>query len=193
MSLSVILQRALALTLVVAAALLAYLVLVAPLWQSHQMARDATVEHEAQIVRMLALAADAKRLSEQRDLLRIQGKSERYLIRGASPTLAAAGLQKRIEAIAEQAGGRLGSTQVLPSQTEDDFVRVAIRVRLALDTPTLQRVLYEFEGQPPLLVIDDVVVIARGGHNIRQTRQAPANLDVQFRLSGWMPRRSRGA
>lgn len=193
MRLSAILQRTLALTLLAVLGLLAYFALVSPVWQSYRRTREAVAEHEARIARMLGLVADAERLSRQREVLREQGDSGRYLIRGASATLAAAALQKRIESLVERKGGRLGSTQVLPLETGQDFVRVAIRVHLALDTSTLQQVLYELEGQPPLLIVDDLVVIARDGHSTHRTRGNPVNLDVQLRLSGWMPRPVEGA
>ena len=193
MRLSAVLQRTLALVFLVVPGLLVYFVLLSPVWQNYRATRDTVADYEARIAHMLGISADAKRLSEQRDVLRIQGDSDRYLIGGASATLAAALLQKRIESIVERSGGRLSSTQVLPPETGQDFVRVAIRAHLALDTPTLQQVLYELESQPPLLIIDDLTVISRGGLETHRPHGAPVNLDVQLRLLGWMARPVEGA
>jgi len=200
MRLSVVLQRALALALLAALGSLAYFVLAEPVWQRYQTTRDAVLEHETQIARMLRVAADAERLSRQRDVLRTQGSLDGYLIPGATPTLAAAALQNRIESVVKQSGGRLSSTQVLPTETEHDFIRVAVHVRLAVDTPSLQKILYAFESQPPLLIVDNMLVNSRGGRNVRRRRESrtgnlgrATNLDVRLRLSGWMPRPAEGA
>ena len=179
-------SRALALALLVALGVVVHLAVTSPLWQSYRTIRDAVVEHEIQIARLLGIAADADRLSVQRDRLRARDDLHRYLLAESSPTLAAAALRKRVKSIVEPTGGQLTSTQVLRSQTEHGYPRVDIDVRLALDTPTLQQVLYQLESRPPLLLINDLTVIARDGRSMRRLPDRPIDLDVRFRVSGWM-------
>ena len=180
-------RRASALALLVTLGLLAHLVVISPTWQSYQTTRHTVAEHESRIGRLLAVAAESQELSERRNAFRAEADLRRYLIAGESVTMAAVALQKRIESIAAQTGGRLISTEVLTPEDEHGFVRVTIRARLALDILALQQVLYELEGRPPLLVIDEIVVIARGGRSVGAAGGTPANLDVQLRVFGWTP------
>ena len=187
MRLSALQSRILALALLLGLAGLLYAAVASPVWKVHRVARDALAEHESQIARLLGIAADSTRLSQQRDALRARGDLRRYLLGGSSTTLAAAALQERIKSTVEATGGRLTSTRVLGPEAEHGFTRVAIGVRLALHTSALQQVLYELEGQAPLLEIDDLMVIARRTRSARQSRNSPANLDVRFSVSGFMP------
>ena len=186
-------HRALALALLVGLVGLAYAVLLSPLWHRYQRVRGEVIEHVAQTAHMLTVAQDAQRLVEQRDELSSQGDWGRYFIQGAHPTLAAAALQRRVESIVKQSGGRLSSTQVLRPEEEQDYLKVAIRVRLALDTSALQQVLYELEGRPPLLTVEALTIIARRSRDARRTHDDPFDLDVQFQVSGWMPIAVEGA
>ena len=179
-------SRVLAVILLLAAAGLVYAFVMMPIWQSHQETRNAVASHEEQIARLLGVAANTRALSEQRNALQSRGELGRYLLAGSSTTLAAAGLQERIKSIVEGTGGRLTSTRVLNPESEHGFTRVAIGVRLALDTVALQEVLYQLEGQRPLLVIDELMVIARRARSTRRTRDKADNLDVRFQISGFM-------
>ena len=186
-------SRALALAILAALGFLVYSALALPIWQSYTKTRDAAAEHEAQIGRLLGIVAESKRLAQQRDDPDMEKELRRYLIEGASATLAAAALQNRIGAVVKLADGQLVSTKVLPPETGHGYLRVAVQVRLALDTPALQKVLYELEDRPPLLKIDDVVVVARGGRSVGRMAGEAADLDVQLRISGWTPDPGEGA
>jgi hypothetical protein len=92
----------------------------------------------------------------------------------------------------------LTSTQVLAPELASGFERVAISARLSLSGPALQRVLHELEGGLPVLIVDDVIVSARPARRARRNSRSKragsqkasnteTNLDVRFRLSGFMP------
>ena len=157
-----------------------------PLWHHWQRTRDAVAEHDARIVRLLGIVAQSERLSERRDAALTEGDPRRFLIVGTTATLAAAALQKRVESVVRRSGGRLSSTSVLRAKEERGFVWIAIAVRLAVDTPGLQQTLYALESRLPLLVVDELVVIARGVRGGRGAGHDTANLDVRLRISGWM-------
>ena len=172
-------RRALAVAIPAVPGLLVYWLVALPLWQHWQQTRDAVADHESRIVHMLGIVAQSKRLSERRDASPNESGPLRFLIPGSTATLAAAALQKRVESSVRRSGGRLTSTRVLRAEKDHGFVRIAIAVRLAIDTPGLQEALHALESRLPLLVVDELAVIARGG-------PGPVSLDVQLRISGWM-------
>ena len=186
MRLRVLGRRALAVAIPVLTGLLLYWLVALPLWQHWRQTHEAAVAHELQIVRLLDILAESRRISESRDALPAEGDLQRYLIAGTTATLAAAALQKRVEATVRQSGGQLASSRVLRARNEHGFVRIAVAVRLAVDTSGLQQTLYGLESNLPLLVVEELAVTARGGRASRGTGGARANLDVKLRISGWM-------
>jgi len=76
----------------------------------------------------------------------------------ATPALAGAGLQRKIQDIVSGADGRLISTQLLPEQKDEQPPRVRIRTQLQGSTETLLSVLYEIEQSRPFLFVDQVSV-----------------------------------
>ena len=186
-------RRVLAIAIPVVLGLFVYWLAALPLWQHWQQTRDAVAEYESRIARLLGIVAQSKRLSERRDASPAESDPRRFLIAGTTATLAAAALQKRVGSTVRQSGGRLASTRVLRAEEEHGFVRIAIAVRLEVDTPGLQQALYALESRLPLLVVDELVVIARGGRGSGGTGRGPANLDVQLRISGWMAGSSEAA
>ena len=94
---------------------------------------------------------------------------------------------ERLKRIVEQSGGSLTSTQVLPSTDEEAFQRVSVNARMSVSIEAFQKVLHELESGLPALVVDNVVVLARGARSRRRTRRnRPLGLDVRFRLSGYL-------
>ena len=76
----------------------------------------------------------------------------------ATPALAGAGLQRKIQDIVRSADGRLISTQLLPEQKDEQPPRVRIRTQLQGSTDTLLSVLYEIEQSRPFLFVDQISV-----------------------------------
>jgi general secretion pathway protein M len=124
-----------------------------------------------------------------------QGITAQYLPQSA-PALAAAELQQRIRSVVEAAGGTLRSTQALPPVEEGHTVKVAVSVTLTGDTDNLQKILYDLEGQTPLLFVDNLEVSARenrqrlpGGRMATYTR---IQLSVQFEVYGYLRKKEGG-
>lgn len=87
----------------------------------------------------------------------------------ATPALAGAGLQRKIQDIVRSADGRLISTQLLPEQKDEQPPRVRIRTQLQGSTETLLSVLYEIEQSRPFLFVQQVSVRSTA----RQNRARP--------------------
>lgn len=93
-----------------------------------------------------------------------------------TPALAGAQLQREIQEMVQTAGGRLISTQILPSAAAEQPQRVSIRAQLQGDVETLLEVLHRIEQARPFLFVDQISVRATQRRTVRRppTRGAPA-------------------
>ena len=115
-------------------------------------------------------------------------KTQGYFSSQGTVALASADLQQVIKNAIASAGGRLTSTQVLPSKNEGEFTLIAVKVRMSGDIEVLRSVLYRIETSVPLLVIDELDIRPERGRRNRQTRQIEPsnNLNVTFQVSSFM-------
>lgn len=108
----------------------------------------------------------------------------------SAPALAAAELQQRIKAVVEAAGGTLQSTQALPPVEEGGAVKVTVSAIMNGDTGSVQKVLYDLEGQTPLLFVDNLELSARMMRprlpNGRYANYTRMQLNAQFEVSGYL-------
>ncbi|MCU0832880.1 MAG: type II secretion system protein GspM [Chromatiaceae bacterium] len=90
--------------------------------------------------------------------------------------LAGAQLQREVQEMVQTAGGRLISTQILPSAAAEQPQRVSIRAQLQGDVETLLEVLHRIEQARPFLFVDQISVRATQRRTVRRSaaRGAPA-------------------
>lgn len=107
-------------------------------------------------------------------------------------SLAAAELQKRIKGIAERAGGDISSTQVLPHKEQDELVRIAVKVRLIGDMDMLRVLLFEIQGEKPLMGIENITIIPKRGRRNRKTRKIEETglVTITMEVSSYMRKKS---
>ena len=112
------------------------------------------LEFKLQKLRKIAAEKDywLKRLEE----IKKQGKAEGRLIARDTAALASADLQTLIKEAVTRAGGELTSTQVIPEHKEEQFNRVAVKVRMIGGTQVLRDVLHSFESGHPILFVDNL-------------------------------------
>lgn len=138
------------------------------------------------------MLATRSELEAQLQQIRQDSAVDAYYLPQTSATLAASELQQQVRTAVEGNGGNLVSTQVLPATEEEAFTRVAIRVQMAGDTATLQRVFHQLESGQPLLFIDDVQIrsqpLRQRDPNDRNQVKIQIQLNIQFELSGYMHR-----
>jgi general secretion pathway protein M len=107
---------------------------------------NASIENSVfRLQRMNALAA--KKAFWQEQLARAQQlkDKQRQFISAETPALASAEMQAHIGKVISEANGELISTQVLPEEIEEQFQRIAIKVRMTGSSRTLRNVLYYFK------------------------------------------------
>lgn len=111
-----------------------------------------------------------------------------YIYTQGTSSLAAAELQKRLKEIVQRAEGELTSTQVLPNKTQDNLVRIAVKLKLTGDMEMLKSLLYEIDLEKPLINIDEISIIPKRGKRNRKTRkiEESGELTVTLEVSSYM-------
>lgn len=132
--------------------------------------------------RQQSIAARSDSVAQNLDNLRQQLEQQRYLSQSASEALASAELQNIIKTTVNDAGGQLTSTQGLPADTENDYLKITVKVRMTGTIETLRTVLHNLESNLPILLIQQLSITPmRGGRN-RNTNalEASSQLNVSF-------------
>jgi general secretion pathway protein M len=120
-----------------------------------------------------------------------QGEHEERFIAKETAALASADLQTRIKSAVTTAGGELISTQVIPERKEEQFTRVAVKVRMNGSTTVLREVLHSFESGTPVQFIENLNIrpirvaapITPGG---KPSSKVVDKLSIDFDVVGYM-------
>ncbi len=162
---------------------------VLPLWLTnrHYQQDIATLEGRLQKLQRLALAGDTLH-PQYEQLKRWQASDVRYL-QSANESLAAAELQRVVKRIVTAHRAEVLSTQIVPPAQEQGFTRVALKVRLRGTLESVVSVFYSIETDKLFLFLNKVSIRALGARYQRRNIVTRQNLDVDFELIGYMPRR----
>ena len=180
-------RRLLALAVLVMALFIAYAVFAMPLLVLAE-------SYDERIDRLSQRLASARMVVDQggnaREQLRqvtMVEKRNGFYLQSDRPTLAAAELQRRVKQIIEQHGGNIVSSQILGEQEDGPLQRVVLRVNMRMDLPAFERILHSLETQPPVLVLDNVTIVARPSGSTAKWRGSAASqeLDASLDVMGY--------
>lgn len=160
-------------------------------WLGRQKLYTETTETlQDQLLRYQRLSTQAPELQQRLSAVRQSDAVDDYYLDQESPTLAATELQRRVNQAVQSNGGSLTSSQILPTEEENGFTKVMIRIQMNGDVEALQKALHTLESQRPAVFIDNVQIRARA---IRQrvrgnNRQINTRiqLNAQFELAGYL-------
>jgi general secretion pathway protein M len=143
-------------------------------------------ERRDQVARLTRLTARLETMRGQVASLEAGSWWTPLVLDAPSDRLATADLQQRLKSILTRSGGTLTSARVLEPEDAGRFRQVGLDARVGASVQGLRDTLYELESGSPLLVVDDVVIVAR-----RKSRRTRRNvrvppLDVRFRVVGYM-------
>ncbi|MDD5034550.1 MAG: type II secretion system protein GspM [Methylococcaceae bacterium] len=179
-----------ALGLLIGVLILAYVAVLNPLMAIGGDYSERIEELEFKLQKMRKTAAEKEHWLKRLEEIKQQGETEGRFISRDTAALASADLQTRIKEAVNQAGGELISTQVIPERKEEQFTRIAVKLRMTGSTPMLRDVLHAFESGNPILFVENL--------NIRPIRiiqpqlpgaKAPKvadKLSVDFDVVGYM-------
>ncbi len=161
-------------------------VLVVPVWTTYSDNRDAIEQVEDSITRFSRLSTQLDTLQSAVTSLVETDELARYVLAQESEPLAAAALQERVKSAVTNSGGKLTSTQVLPTEVDQGFKRIIVNVRMAVSMDALQRALYALENDLPYLLADNIVILSRSNRKRRRPTDVVDQLDVRLNLYGYM-------
>jgi general secretion pathway protein M len=183
-------SRASALGLLLLALVIGYVGVLAPLMAISGGYAERIDELEFKLQKLRKIAAEKDYWLKQLEEIKQQGQTEGRLIARETPALASADLQSLIKEAVNQAGGELISTQVIPEHKEEQFIRVAVKLRMTGSTQMLRDVLHSFESGHPLLFVENLNI--RPIRNMmpqipgRKTPKVADKLSVDFDVVGYM-------
>lgn len=180
-------QRSLAIAILLGLIAAAYFVFVMPLLVLEE-SYDEQINHlSQQLDSARQVLGEGMMAKENLRQVAVAEKRNGYYLENDKPTLAAAELQRRVKQIAEQYGGGIVSSQILGEQEEDGLHRVVLRVNLRMALPAFERILYTLETQPPVLILDNVTIVARPSGSTARWRGSTnaQELDVSMDVMGY--------
>ena len=162
---------------------------VLPVWLANASRQAAIDDAGERLQRYRQIAArDAELLPQYEALVQRQKASGKHL-RSDTVALAGAELQRRVTSIGSGNGARVMSTQILPTSSEEGFVRVAIKVRMTGTLPAILQSLYDIETDDVYMFLDNVALNdPRAGRSQFKVELRPINAD--FELIAYMPEES---
>ncbi|OQW79973.1 MAG: general secretion pathway protein GspM [Proteobacteria bacterium ST_bin11] len=138
--------------------------------------------------RQQTIVARRDSIAQNLELLNQQYQQQGYLSNSDTEALASAELQNIVKTAVTEAGGQLTSTQGLPGKAEEDFVRIAVKVRMSGSIETLRGVLHSLDTNVPLLLVDQLDISpVRGARNRTTNKMDPSSqLNVSFEVISFM-------
>ena len=126
-------------------------------------------------------------IGDNLEVVRKQFQSQNYFTSQENESLASAELQNIIKTAIAQNGGQLISTQGLPSENLNQFLKIIVSVRLSTNMESLSSVLVYLESNNPVMVIDNLDISpSRATRSNANLVNQNALLNVNFKISSFM-------
>lgn len=191
-------DRVLAISLVVAALMLVYLLFVHwPLVMPHLALREELITLRDQEASLRATAAQQPTLQARlAEVAAAEARNPGFLAED-SFDLATAGLMQRLELVVSASTTEADRCQVVnktpyKSREKERFERVTVKVRMRCEVEEFANVLHEIEGGSPQLFVGDLNMISRRPTFNRRLNRPPQRgyVDISFDLYGYLHQRS---
>jgi hypothetical protein len=177
--------KILALGILAAGLLAAYLVLIAPLIGLYSSTEERLRERTELAERLQRTTGDLPRLRKAAAALQAEASDgSNLLLSGPSATVAAASLQTTIKDLIEQGGAELSSAEILPAEKQEPYEKVGLRVSFSGDLALLTTVLRGIETAHPVVFVDNLEIRGAGAADPDDAGQS---LSIAFDLYGFRP------
>jgi len=163
---------------------LLYVGVAEPIVHYRRRVADEIGEGQEQLERSARFLAAGDGLRAERDDLKKRlEEAKKRLLPGGSATLGAAALQERANAIAQNQGITVQSTQVMKEEPADPFRKVSIRLTLSGELKPFSELLSGLEYGPQQLTVPFLEVTRRGAV---AGQKGPRTLSATVELSGYL-------
>lgn len=177
-------SRQLAIGILAAAIVAVVAAFALPTWfLYHRYDRELT-DREEKLERYRRIAGTRSEVSRQLEAMRTKD-TRRFFLRSGASALSVAEAQEAIRAMVEASGGRLITTQALPSKDEGRYRLVGAQVQLAANIFALRNILHRIETNVPYLYVDNLMVKTQVPGNFKPGPGAEPEMFVTFDIHGY--------
>lgn len=177
-------QRTLVVAVLLAMIVLGFSVTVLPVWMANTSRQESIQLLQDRLARLLRMAESDISLRPRLEQLKRAELNNNHYLKGTTDTVAAAELQRLVKTITGRNQVNVTSTQILPTVTESNFVRIGLKVRVRGAMRGLVESIYEIESDSTFLFLDKLVL--RDGSRRRSASATAAKpIDAEFELSAY--------
>ena len=179
-------QLLLAITILMVAVVSLLAIILLPIWSVNST-------YAGRIDRQQELLARLEKLTAQHDTLRARHQALQQSRTGSgqtlvsdSPAMAAAELQRIVKTTTGKNAIQLMSTQILPAVEEQDFTKIALRVRIHGPLSGLVEAIYDLEARSLFLFLDNLTMYPASTRNRLRTSVVNRPFEASFDLVAYM-------
>jgi len=133
---------------------LVFTYVISPFIESEQDIRERTQQREMLLQKYEKIIGQRKEIEKKlTQIKRKQGKLSKKLLKGSTPSLAAAEMQKMLEQISKKHNLELKSVKVKVAEEEGDFLAIPLEIRLTTDLNRTRMFLADLEKNQKYLII----------------------------------------
>ena len=155
-----------------------------PTWYLYNRYDRELADREERLDRFRRIAGTRPEVVRQLEAMRTK-ETRRYFLRSGAAALSVAEAQEAIRGLVESSGGRLITTQALPSKDEGRYRMVAAQVQLAANIFALRNILHRIETNVPYLFIDNLMVKTQVPGNFKPGPGAEPEMFITFDMHGY--------
>ncbi|NEX17233.1 MAG: general secretion pathway protein GspM [Halochromatium sp.] len=161
--------------------------LIAVSWLTENQTLEDQIQTDLErLQRYRGIAATLPALQQALEQERSNDAFKAFYFDADTPALAGAQLQTQVQEMVRTAGARPISTQILPTDAQDDPPRVSVRIQLQGTIDQLFQLLYQVESARPFLLIEQMSIRSQARSTPPPARRAarrPTTPDNQDQLT----------
>jgi len=152
-------RKFLTIGIVAVAFFLVFTYVISPFMGSEQDIRDRTQQLEMLLQKYEKIIGQQKEIEKKlTQIKREQGQLNNKLLKGSTPSLAAAEMQKMLEQISKKHDLELKSVKVKDAEKEGDFLAIPLEIRLTTDLNRTRKFLSDLEKNQKYLIIPQLKI-----------------------------------
>ncbi len=138
---------------------LVFTYVISPFIESEQDIRERTQQREMLLQKYEKIIGQEKEIEKKlTQIKRQQGQLNKKLLKGSTPSLAAAEMQKMLEQISKKHDLELKSVKVKDAEKEGDLLAVPLEIRLTTDLNRTRKFLSDLETNQKYLIIPQLKI-----------------------------------
>lgn len=179
-------QRLLAITILMVAFVSVLTIILIPIWSVNSTYSGRIDQQQELLARLEKLAAQHDTLRAKHQELQQSRTGSGQTLVSDSPAMAAAELQRIVKATTGKNAIQLMSTQILPAVEEQDFTKIALRVRIHGPLSGLVEAIYDLEAKSLFLFLDNLTMYPASTRSRLRTGVVNRPFEASFDLVAYM-------